>query len=92
MDIEDIANAELRTKLNNLLKRKKFCSNRELAAGLELQMKKLSIQKNKEKKTQLNNNKELAFQNDEEKRAAELVVANKELAFQNDQKNALNYC
>jgi hypothetical protein len=29
MDIEDIANAELRTKLNNLLKRKFMGSNRE---------------------------------------------------------------
>jgi hypothetical protein len=34
MDIEDIANAELRTKLNNLLKRKFMGSNRETAAGL----------------------------------------------------------
>ena len=32
-------------------------------------------------------NKELAFQNDEkEKRAAELIIANKELVFQNEEK------
>ena len=92
MDIDDIANAELRTKLNSLFQEKNslWVQIEKLAAGLVIANEKLSIQ-NKEKEERAAElvlaNKELAFQIEQkEKRAAELVVANKELAFQNDEK------